>query len=47
MISSYICYHNSNFFRIDKCPEVQILDLKSRCSVNVLDCPTVHMIENF
>ncbi|XP_025263833.1 uncharacterized protein LOC112637742 [Camponotus floridanus] len=33
--------------RIDKCPEVQILNLKSRCSVNVFDCPTVHMIENF
>ncbi|XP_072759713.1 uncharacterized protein [Anoplolepis gracilipes] len=33
--------------RIDKCPEVQILDLKSECSVNVLDCPTVQMTENF
>ncbi|XP_029670918.1 uncharacterized protein LOC115240088 [Formica exsecta] len=33
--------------RIEKCPEVQILDLKSRCSVNVLDCPTVHMTRNF
>ncbi|XP_070154562.1 uncharacterized protein [Polyergus mexicanus] len=33
--------------RIEKCPEVQILDLKSRCSVNVLDCPTVHMTGNF
>ncbi|XP_029173340.1 uncharacterized protein LOC114942193 isoform X1 [Nylanderia fulva] len=33
--------------RIDKCPEVQILDLKSRCSVNVLDCPTVLPTRNF
>ncbi|XP_011864950.1 PREDICTED: uncharacterized protein LOC105560434 [Vollenhovia emeryi] len=28
--------------RIDKCPEVRVLDLKSQCSVNVFDCPTVY-----
>lgn len=35
------------FFRIEKCPEVQILDLKSRCPVNVLDCPTILPTGNF
>ncbi|XP_024879568.1 uncharacterized protein LOC112459618 [Temnothorax curvispinosus] len=28
--------------RIDDCPEVRVLDLKSRCSVNAFDCPTVY-----
>ncbi|XP_011700762.1 PREDICTED: uncharacterized protein LOC105457664, partial [Wasmannia auropunctata] len=28
--------------RIDNCPEVRVLDLKSRCSVNAFDCPTVY-----
>ncbi|XP_025989551.2 uncharacterized protein LOC105203047 [Solenopsis invicta] len=28
--------------RIDRCPEVRLLDLKPRCSVNAFDCPTVY-----
>lgn len=34
---------NSCFFSIDNCPEVRVLDLKSQCSVNVFNCPTVYM----
>ncbi|KYN24361.1 hypothetical protein ALC57_04039 [Trachymyrmex cornetzi] len=28
--------------RIDNCVEVRVLDLKSHCSVNAFDCPTVY-----
>ncbi|XP_018405574.1 PREDICTED: uncharacterized protein LOC108781943 [Cyphomyrmex costatus] len=28
--------------RIDNCTEVRVLDLKSQCSVNAFDCPTVY-----
>ncbi|XP_018344013.1 PREDICTED: uncharacterized protein LOC108749674 isoform X1 [Trachymyrmex septentrionalis] len=28
--------------RIDNCTEVRVLDLKSHCSVNAFDCPTVY-----
>ncbi|XP_036151308.1 uncharacterized protein LOC105829174 [Monomorium pharaonis] len=28
--------------KIDSCPEVRVLDLKSQCSVNAFDCPTVY-----
>ncbi|KAL0122992.1 hypothetical protein PUN28_007560 [Cardiocondyla obscurior] len=28
--------------RIDNCPEVRIVDLKSQCPVDASDCPTVH-----
>lgn len=31
--------------RIENCPEVQIVNLKSRCAVDVLDCPTVYKTE--
>ncbi|XP_012219910.1 uncharacterized protein [Linepithema humile] len=32
--------------RIDNCPEVRVVNLKSRCAVDVLDCPTVYATEN-
>ncbi|XP_011138863.2 uncharacterized protein LOC105182833 isoform X2 [Harpegnathos saltator] len=32
--------------RIDKCPEVRMLDLRSACSVNDLNCPTVYAADN-
>ncbi|XP_020289783.1 uncharacterized protein LOC109857660 isoform X2 [Pseudomyrmex gracilis] len=32
--------------RIDNCPEVQVLDLKSHCSMNIFDCPAVYTIGN-
>ncbi|XP_011641676.1 uncharacterized protein LOC105430051 [Pogonomyrmex barbatus] len=31
--------------KIDNCPEVRVLDLKSRCPINVFDCPTVYTSE--
>lgn len=38
--------YNTIIFRIDSCPEVQVVNLKSRCAVDVLDCPTIYATEN-